>query len=692
MNEFVAEAEELIETVYQNLKTIGKNLPHAMAPAEQVNAMFRSLHTLKGIAEIVGLKSVSQLTHRLESLLDHLRMGRHPFDPEVAAILQEGTDILQNAVRAKSLGVPSSGGQEKAASFIEEKIATICAELHAPLSSDGADGGSPFLNTFTEYEQHRLRENMREGLVLYDVTARFDMNDFDTALPALQEQLRQNGEIITTSPLCDLSPNEGMSFRMIVGVPSENHFFETMPQSKSLSIQRISFAQPTPQWSPTPDVPFSRSLVVKMPASPLFSSLEKVSIQSLTRTVRVDTDKLSDLTGLVGELSASRAALQQISEVMSGQNLPTSISREMLSLDKRLEKQVNALQEKLIEIRMIPIGQIFERLQRTVRQVSKELNKEVNLILSGEDISLEKEIVEALADPLLHMILNALDHGIEERNERVAANKPPTGTIYVRTRQQGGRVVIQVEDDGRGIDTQRVYHKALQAGLIDPTNKGDENDLLKLLFFPGFSTRDTVTQISGRGVGLDVVHENISRLSGDINIETVLGRGTLLTLTLPMTLAFVNLLVVRVGEGRFGIPLDAISEGVTTMPPETSMSGSLEEINHRDKQVPLVRLRDLLGITGAEDPPSDQPLYRVKVGQAERVIQIIVDDIEGHQKVIMKSLGGVLKGIPGISGAAEWGNRKVMLVLDIDRLIDEVGKEPRRRNLKGRVPLKAALK
>lgn len=417
------------------------------------------------------------------------------------------------------------------------------------------------------------------------------------------------------------------------------------------------------------------------PAAP--ATQEGASLRSMTQTVRVDIQKLDVLLNMVGELVLSKAVVSQISKELLEQAGFSGISLELLKASRMLDKRISEFQERLVEIRMIPIGQIFDRLVRTMRRLSRDLNKEVNLLVSGEETKMDKSMVEDLADPLLHLIRNALDHGIETHEERIKANKPEVGTIYLRAIQKGNHIVIEVEDDGGGIDTRRIHKKAQQRGLIDPGKEYTERELMNLLFLPGFSTADQVTEISGRGVGLDVVAKNISKLSGLVDVETTLGKGTLFTITLPITLVIIKALIVRVGTETFAIPLNSVSESLMISSKEIKTIERVEVVQLRDHTLSLVRLKDFFSL--GEGEITDDRLYVIVVGLAEKRIGLVVDAIEGQHEIVIKALGGLLKDVPGISGATELGNRKTILVLDVASLIDEaiLGKDKKKIEMAG---------
>jgi two-component system chemotaxis sensor kinase CheA len=486
----------------------------------------------------------------------------------------------------------------------------------------------------------------------------------------LNEKVQKVGEIITILPSVSASSQGGMEFKLIVG-----GFAGSPPLIPQIAAEHIVVREISKKKReetaviPTPPI-VSTSSSTPDPAAPVPapSSADSGSIRSLTQTVRVDIEKLDALLNMVGELVLSKAVVNQISKDLLEQNGFSGLSLELLKASKLLDKRVSEFQERLVEIRMIPIGQVFDRLLRTVRKLSKDLKKEVNLLISGEETKMDKSMVEDLADPLLHLIRNALDHGIESREDRIKAGKPEAGTLYLRANQKGNHVVIEVEDDGNGIDTQRVYRKALEKGLIDPAKEYGEGDLVNLLFLPGFSTREVASEVSGRGVGLDVVAKNISKLSGLVNIESILGRGTLFTITLPITLVIIKALIVRVGSETFAIPLNSVSESLMISTKDIKTIERREVIQLRDHTLSLIRLRDVFNL---KEGSSDERLYVIIVGLAEKRVGLVVSAIEGQQEIVIKSLGGVLKEIKGVSGATELGNRKTILVLDVATLMEE---------------------
>lgn len=678
LDDFVPEAEELIEVLHQNLRQIETLPDRTQVRPDVINSIFRAAHTLKGMSGMIGLSRVSRVSHHLEDMLDKLRMGKLTFSAEIFNVLVDGVDLLQKMIESAA-----QGKEEPEISQMEERIQAALSGKPQEVGAnqlDGVDLDPSILNVLTEYESHRLFENIKSNATLFEVKARFKLETFDTDLSSLNEKIQRMGEIITTLPSISPSPEGGMEFNLIVGLPPESAPLGSEITSDQVTIREIrkgkkgeSSASPKPEAiAPVP----LNSEGASSPAPPSsLSPQEGASLRSMAQTVRVDIQKLDVLLNMVGELVLSKAVVSQISKELLEQSGFSGLSLELLKASRMLDKRISEFQEKLVEVRMIPIGQIFDRLVRTVRRLSRDLNKEVNLMVSGEETKMDKSMVEDLADPLLHLIRNALDHGIESREERIKAQKPEVGTIHLRAIQKGNHIVIEVEDDGGGIDADRIYKKAKQRGLIDPGKKYSEGELIHFLFLPGFSTAEQVTEISGRGVGLDVVAKNIAKLSGLVDVETTLGRGTLFTITLPITLIIIKALIVRVGMETFAIPLNSVSESLMVSSKEIKTIERKEVVQLRDHTLSLVRLNDLFEL--GEGKAADDRLYVIVVGLAEKRIGLVVDAVEGQQEIVIKSLGGLLKDVPGISGATELGNRKTILVLDVASLIDEatLGKE-----------------
>ena len=384
--------------------------------------------------------------------------------------------------------------------------------------------------------------------------------------------------------------------------------------------------------------------------------------------MRVDIRKLDSLMNIVGELVINKTTIIQISRDLIAQTGAAGAGGDLQKAARNLERNLRQLQQGVINSRMVPIGQVFSRLNRVVRKLSQEFVKKIDLRVHGEETELDKLMVEDLADPLLHLVRNSLDHGIELPEVRERAGKPAQGVIELRAEQRGNHIVIEIEDDGGGIDLERVRAAAVRKGLIDAAAATDERQLLDLLFLPSFSTKESASQISGRGVGLDVVKTNVARLGGMIDIETELGVGTRFTITLPITLAIIQALLVGVGKEIYAIPLNAILESNRLLGSQIRTVEKREVARLRESTLPLLRIADIFGLPRAGE---NQKMFVVVVGLAEKRLGLVVDSLRGQQEVVIKSVGSVFRNTPGIAGATELGDKRAVLVLDVGALIDE---------------------
>lgn len=648
----IAEAEEIIDGINQNLLTMEASDRSNVKP-DLLNSVFRGAHTLKGISGMAGLKKVSELSHRLEEVLDGLRMGRLKLSDRLLDTLFESVDALGRLIKMASSG---SGEEIDLAQVLKkiESAASNRADEGPGAAAREVELNPDLYKVLTEYETHRLNENINSGMGLYEIKARFKFESFDKDLADLNRKLQEIGEIITTLPSTGMSPESGIEFNLIIGTGKDLSTIEGSLEGESVEIRRIG----------------GKKQVEKdegaQPQATRSDATE--SIKSLARTVRVDISKLDSLLNMVGELVLTKSVIGRISKELLREGRTGIDASELQKASQDLDRKVGILQGDLIEARMIPIGQVFERLMRIVRKISKELNKEITLLISGEDTKLDKSMVEEIADPLMHLVRNSIDHGIEGREERLKSGKPEVGIIKLSAQQKGNNVVIEVEDDGTGIDLSRIYKKALEKGLIEEGKEYGQKELFSFLFLPGFTTKEAVTDISGRGVGLDVVAKNIGKLGGMVDMETELGKGTKFIMTLPITMVIIKALIVKVEGETFAIPISSVSESLMISKREIRTVEKRGVIQLRDRTLSLLWLREIFNLPARDE---EERIYVIVVGLAEKRLGLIVNSIEGQQEIVIKSIGKILRDIPGIAGATELGNRKTILVLDIGALIEE---------------------
>ncbi|ADO73372.1 CheW-like protein [Stigmatella aurantiaca DW4/3-1] len=579
---------------------------------------------------------------------------------------------------------------------------------------------------FTEYEEHRLRENVRRGVTLWRVRADFDLSDFDKGLSELNLRLKPLGETISTLPSAQPSSASGIAFDLIFGAKvSEQELAKALegtpaqlfrlvvnatapaaapPPPTALGAPESAPASPAPTprrsgsrkgkasrasqavVSAAPAVPATPVPVLPEVSEPSAGAAPRaprvdadMSLRSLTQTVRVDIRRLDGLMNTVGELLLIKANLQRIAEGArhdGTQPLSKVWGQELAREARQLERKLDSLQNGLLEARMVPVGQVFDKLARLVRRIAREAGKELDFIISGGEVELDKLIVEELSDPLMHIIHNAIDHGVEKPEARVAVGKPRRASVSLRAEQKGNHVIIEVSDDGGGIDEFRVREVALQRGLITEAQAAEmsRREMLNLIFLPGFSTARSVSELSGRGVGLDVVKNNLSNLSGLIDVWSERGRGSSFQLTLPLTLAIIRALVVGVSGRTYAVPINSVLEILSVQPQDIRTVERREVLDLRGQTLPFTRLARMFALP--ERPVSRY--FVVVVGLAQERLGIAVDELFGQQDIVTKPLGGRLQSIRGISGATDLGNRRTVLVLDVAALLEE-GMNPERR-------------
>lgn len=655
--EFVSEAEEIIETLSQNLLEMETSEDRTTIRPDIINAIFRGAHSLKGMSGMVGLKKVSSVSHHLEDLLDKLRMGKLGLSDSVLEVLQAGIQIIRSLVQS----IDSGKGEATDTDAIVQKMKDVMANGAPQGESVGLHDlnlDPDLLKVLTEYETHRFKENIRLGAHFFEIIAQFPMDSFDRDLGSLNASLQNFGEIITTLPSAAMAAEGGITFRLILGSKNSKYNLVQQIGREGIEIKELTSKSSEPA---DPGVPPS---VVPEP-------VEDLSIRSITSTLRVDIEKLDDLLNVVGELVVTKSIILQIAKEIHQEAGYTNQAIELQKMTQLLDRRLGELQEGLIDVRMIPVNQMFDRLVRMVRKLSKDLGKEVNLQISGEETLLDKSMIEEIADPLMHLVRNAMDHGIETKEERRRVGKPKVGIINLRAMQKGSNVVIEVEDDGRGIDLARVSRKAIEGGFLEKDREYSRQDLLNTIFKAGMSTAETITEVSGRGVGMDVVARNITKLSGMIDIDTEEGRGCKFSITLPITLIIIKALIVKVASERYAVPLNSVSESLLIEPGDIQTIEGREVIQLRGKTLALVRLRNLFDLQGNDATAKN---YVIVIGLAERRIGLVVDGIDGQQDIVIKSMGNILPHTKEIAGATELGNRKTILVLDSGGLIEEASK------------------
>ena len=664
-DEFTSEAEELLDTLSRDLvefESQGKNVR-----PELVNKIFREVHSLKGLAGMLGFGEISELSHSLEDMLDRLRMGKIEITKDLIDLLYDSVDSLNRLVIA--INDPSMSGlvdmtglQSRIHAIIAQKPQRQDDDPFAELTLDEQTKKS-----LTEYEEHRLLENVRAGKHILSLEVTFDFSDFDERLRALTAALSDAGEVISTLPAIPSGEMTGIAFRLLYGSTLDAAAIEVLaPEAKIASLRKGG-----------PAIPASIAPAEPAPAIATMPELieEEMSLRSLSQTVRVDIGKLDHVMNIVGELIIEKTQLETLARALGQQS--RMASHELGKISRNLDRKLNELQKSVIEIRMVPVGQIYSKLSRTVRKTARELNKEIELVLHGEDTELDKMMVEELTDPLMHIIRNALDHGIEGAEERRAAGKSPIGHVTLNAYQQGNSVVLDVRDDGRGIDPEKIRQVAVARGLVADKEIVDQQRAYELMFTAGFSTAAQVSEISGRGVGLDVVKKNIQDLKGTIDVISKPGEGSTFRISLPITLAIIQALIVEAGGEKFAIPLTSVEESLRIYSRDIRTVERREVFTLRDFTLPLLRLADAFHLEDDHEHGPDTKWFVVVTRAGEKTVGILVNALVRQQEVVIKSIGERLKTIPGIAGATEIGESEIVLVVDVGSLIDHFGGKAR---------------
>ncbi len=655
--DFLAEAEEIIDKLSLDLVGLSDGSDSGECNPELLNSIFRGAHSLKGLAGMFGFTSLADLAHNLENLLDSLRLGKITLTQTILNVLFDSFDLLGTLVRETASGENAEHDVAPAIERINSCVATPSREeAETPLTKLGLPQKT--LNTLTEYEEHRLLENVKKGRNIYSVRASFSLDTFDQELAELTELLKSRGEVISTLPSAGTGAELSIDFELLFGSERNAREITAVVDRENVLITQLGGGQVEEEPSPLAETETTAEL----------AGDSQLTAKSFSRTVRVDIGKLDELMNIVGELVLSHSMIAELANRMRSEGYFTPAG-ELAKSAKILERKLAELQKGVMDIRMIPVGQLFEKMTRIVRKLSREQGKKVELKLFGANTELDKLIIEDISDPLMHIIRNAVDHGIESPMERIRAGKDEKGTIKLSSYQKGNHVVIEVEDDGRGIDLDKVRRKALEKGLIKSAEGISDRDAIDLIFLPGFSTSEAVSNVSGRGVGMDVVRNNIAAISGLVDIESRPGCGSRVIITLPITLAIIKALIINSVGRTYAIPITSVLE--TLMIDEKSILTVERKkvIQLRDNTLPLLHLGDFFDMEASTDRL--ESVYVVVVGAAEKRLGVVVDDLLGQQDIVIKSLGETFRKCRGISGAADLGDQRTILVLDAGGIINE---------------------
>lgn len=646
---FRTEAAELFEQIEGGLL----DLLHDLSDQAQIDAVFRGLHTLKGSGAMFGFEALAAFTHHCETAFDRVRKGEVPATSELVAAVLEAQDHMRALVDNPGAACQETGER-------------LLAKLYAATNESGSlSAGDP------PQQEARLKESgSGSGTATWQIKFRLPANAManGTNPLGLLDELRDLGpsEISVDAgsipPLDQLEPQNlylGWTATLTTDQPRSaiDDVFIFVMDDMELDIQKVGAnAASAEETAPVVALPVQQN-DAKREASAAGPAATDPKSAKTAENVRVPAERLDELMDRVGELVIAQSRLSQLAN--------SSVDIQLRSVSEDVERLSGELRDTMMVLRMVPIAQLFSRFRRLIHDLARETGKQIELVTEGESTEVDKAVIERLADPLVHLVRNSCDHGLEKPEERLAAGKPAVGRITLVARQSGGDVTITIRDDGRGIDRERVRAKAEASGLVAANTALTDQELLQMIFQPGFSTAAAVTNLSGRGVGMDVVKKSVEALRGSINVTSEPGVGSEISLAIPLTLAIIDGLLVRVGTGCYVIPLSAVEECLELSAEEDLRSRGRSFISLRESLVPFIRLRELFQ-TGTE-PDEFQKVVVISTG-SERV-GLVVDQIIGDHQTVIKAMSKLHHDVATFSGATILGDGSVALILDVAHLV-----------------------
>lgn len=680
---FYEECRENLETLEQVLL----NLDVTNSDSEEINTIFRAAHSIKGGAGTFGLLDISEFTHSVEAYLDLVRNGERQLTPASIDLLLRSVDCIHSLLEAHESGVPNESNLKTDISQELERLLgdepSVESEPDEPLPEASDAGSLPYHITFGPHpelffsgndplrilrECHELDPNMS---ICVDTSTLPMIEQLEAELCYLKWHLVMDGQLAQeeiseifewVEDECDLIIMRGKPESGERGV--EEASLEVAP---SESISSASTASKSTESEPITPKPIASEPSATKPSveTPAKTASKPTKTESSVGSIRVDIDKVDSLINLVGELVITQSMLTEIGNDFT----PDKLDKLKAGLEQLLQNS-KELQDNVLNIRMLPMSFAFSRFPRLVRDLSSRLDKQVELVIKGEHTELDKTVLERIVDPLVHLVRNGIDHGIESRQTRSERGKPEAGIIELNAFHQGGSIIIQICDDGAGLDCDVLWRKAQEKGVVASDANRDEfskQQVMNLIFAPGFSTAESVSDISGRGVGMDVVKRNIEELGGHIEVESELGKGSRFTISLPLTLAILDGQLIKVADQVFVIPLLTIIESVSLDESKIKRaSGGVLLYRLREESIPIMNLQSELELAPAA--PSEHPILCFVEAAGNRV-GLLVDELLEQQQVVIKSLESNYSKVSGISGATILGDGSVSLILDIQGLI-----------------------
>lgn len=690
MDMFLDESHEHLQSLNEGLLSLEEN-PEDISV---VNDIFRNAHTLKGMSATMGYNKIAELTHEMEDVLDLIRKEQLKLDEDIIDTLFKCLDSLEQMIDSVaggdsedvvdvsdlvaklssiSKGEPAPAAAAApaaapAAAAPAEAAPAPAAAASIPLNDtdismirQAKDGGMIGVHIQVTLSETCLLKSARSYMVM---NALDELGDVIKSVPPAedleQEKFEHSFDVLMVTGADKKAVEDALSTiseieKIVVEVVDPDKPAEAAPAAAPAPA---AAAPPTAAAPPAPK-PAAPKPAAKAAAKPAAAAAKK---GHQSQSVRVDIDKLDTLMNLMGELVINKVRLEQIGQAHRLGELTETL--------EQMDRVTTDLQNIVMKVRMVPVSAVFNRFPRMVRDVSKELNKEINLTIEGEETELDRTVIDEIGDPIMHLLRNSLDHGVEHPDEREAKGKPRTGEVGLIARHEGNNVVIMVTDDGKGIDANKIRKKAVEKGMIsqEDADKLDDADAVRLIFLPGFSTAEQITDISGRGVGMDVVRSKIESLSGHVDVETKIDEGSVFKIKLPLTLAIIQAMLVKVQEEIYAIPLGSIDSTINIQPTDIKTVRNREVIVLRGEIIPIIRMEETLQIPHVKD--SDE-IFVVVVHAGEAKAGIVVDNLIGQQEIVIKTLGNLFTGLKMFSGATVLGDGRVALILDVATMMQQ---------------------
>ncbi len=681
---FVEETREHLQNLNEHILVLEKEPDNK----ETIDEIFRAAHSLKGMSGTMGYKRMQHLTHNMENAFSEIKNGRMQATSDLVDIIfqcldaletyldniinnqDEGTDDNEQIIQGLNNFLNGGGGAAPAATAAPAPTAT--AEPAPAASAPAASSSSAFANVkYADFEKHAIEEAGNRGLNVYGVVVHVDPNCILKAARAFLvfKNLESIGEIIKSIPSTQDIEDEKFDLEFSMFIITKESLEKVLEVVKNVSEIKDAVGEVISMKSE--DAPAQEATAANKPAQetaqankPAAKAPAKSGKPVANRSVRVDIDKLDVLMNLVSELIIAKNGL-----VSSANSMHTERSQGFSEQIEYLERVTTNLHESVMNVRMVPIETVVNRFPRMIRDLSKKLDKKMELYMSGEDTELDRTVIDEIGDPLMHLLRNSADHGLESSSVRLERGKSEVGSIFLNAYQEGNNVVIEVGDDGNGIDIEKVRNKAIEKGTITPEQAEtmSDKDVVDLLFRPSFSTAEKLSDVSGRGVGLDVVKSKIETLGGDVECRSVLGEGTTFIVRLPLTLAIIQALMVKVGGEQYAISLGSIQTVEDVEPNEVKHVQGKEVMNLRGTVIPLFRLSDLLDVPDVKDDGSNLTVVVIKKG--DKQAGLVVDSLIGQMEIVIKSLGKYIHINKMISGATILGNGDVALIIDANAIL-----------------------